>query len=61
MNTKGEAFNGMMYGVYERINGTMYFKELYEQVDIAMNQNCRMVDILILEKEQTLNVSAVEY
>ena len=47
--------------MYERINSTIYFKELYEWIDTTMNQNWRIVDILILEKEQKLNVAAVEY
>ena len=50
-----------LLGVYERINSTIYFKELYERIDTTMNQNWRIVDILILEKEQKLNVAAVEY
>ena len=35
----GIPFNGMTYGIYDRINGTMYFIELLENFDIKMRQH----------------------
>ena len=58
MNFNVAGYNGMTYGIYERINGTIYFKELLERVDIKMDQNSRMVDLLIREKDQALNAAA---
>ena len=47
MTNTTEIYNSIIYGIYKLINGTMYFKELFERVDIMKGQNRKMVDILI--------------
>ena len=42
-----EPYNSITYGIHKLINITMYFKELFERVDIMKGQNRKMVDILI--------------
>ena len=55
------AFAGMTYGLYQRINGTMYFTELAVDIKKTMQQHTEMVDLLILEKKQVLNSEAKPY
>ena len=60
MNQLGQEY-GMMYGIYERMNGTIYFSELTERLETKMKQHADMVDILIYEKRKALNMAAPPY
>lgn len=51
----------MTYGLYQRINGIIYFTELAVDIKKTMNQHTEMVDLLILEKKQVLNKNTKPY
>lgn len=57
----GILFNGMTYGIYERVKNNMYFTELLENINIKMRQHSEMVDMLIYKKKKTLNTAAPPY
>lgn len=61
MNSKSPAFNSMTYGIYERINGMIYFQELLENIETTMRQYKKIVDLLIMVKQQVLNAAVAVY
>ena len=51
----------MTYGIYERINGMIYFQELLENIETTMRQYKKIVDLLIMVKQQVLNAAVAVY
>ena len=61
MNIQSLAFNSLNYGIYKRIKGTIYFTEFFICIETTMDQNSRMVDLLIQEKQQALDIAVTVY
>ena len=59
--TLNRAFHRIKYSIYKRINRTIFFTELKSNVNDVYWQYSDMVDLLIYNKKEMLNITAIPY